>query len=68
MVCIDQLICVFPIGLQTGKCNRFFACNLIEDLHDQVIQFLDQLSAQPGGVDWEQWRVQVQQMYANRRE
>jgi hypothetical protein len=67
MVCIDQLIHAFHIGLQTGNFNRSFANNLIEGSHDQVIEFLDQLSAQPGGVDKEQWRDQVQQMYANRR-
>lgn len=67
MVCIDQLIHAFHISLQTGRFNRSIANNLIEGSHDQVIAFLDQLSAGPGRVDKEQWRTQVKSMYANRR-
>ena len=67
MVCIDQLIHAFHISLRTGKFNRSMANNLIEGSHDQVVEFLDQLSAQPGGVDKEQWRLEVRRMYANRR-
>jgi hypothetical protein len=68
MVCIDQLIHAFHIGLETGRLNRSFANNLIEGSHDQVVAFLDQLSARPGGVDKEQWRAGIKQMYANRRD
>ena len=67
MVCIDQLIHAFHISLRTGKFNRSMANNLIEGSHDQVVEFLDQLSARPGGVDKEQWRLEVRRMYANRR-
>lgn len=67
MVCIDQLIHSFHISLQTGKLNRSFANNLIEGLHDQVVEFLDRLSANPGGVDKEQWRKEINSMYKTRR-
>lgn len=67
MVCIDQLIHSFHIGLQTGRFSRSFANNLIEGSHDQVVEFLDQLSARPGGVDKDQWRAEVELMYKNRR-
>ena len=67
MVCIDQLIHAFHISLQTGQLNRSVANNLIEGSHDQVVEFLDQLSAKPGGVDKDQWRTQVNQMYNTRR-
>ena len=67
MVCIDQLIHAFHISLQTGRFNRSIANNLIEGSHDQVLAFLDGLSARPGGVEKEQWREKVEQMYANRR-
>jgi hypothetical protein len=67
MVCIDQLIHAFHISLQSGKLNRSFANNLIEGSHDQVVEFLDQLSAVPGGVDKEQWRQEVSSMYKRRR-
>jgi uncharacterized membrane protein YqhA len=32
-----------------------------------AIKFLHQLLAQPGGVDQDPWRLQVQQMYADLR-
>lgn len=67
MVCIDQLIHSFHISLQTGKTTRSFANNLIEGSHDQVVEFLDRLSAKPGGVDKDQWRIEVQRMYDTRR-
>lgn len=67
MVCIDQLIHSFHISLQTGKLNRSFANNLIEGSHDQVVEFLDRLSARPGGVDKEQWRASIVKMYKRRR-
>lgn len=67
MICIDQLIHSFHISLQTGKLNRSFANNLIEGSHDQVVEFLDRLSAKPGGVDKEQWRKEIDSMYKNRR-
>ena len=67
MVCIDQLIHSFHISLQTGKVNRSVANNLIEGSHDQVVAFLDQLSAKTDGVDKEQWRVEINKMYDTRR-
>lgn len=67
MICIDQLIHAFHIGLQTGRFNRSFANNLIEGSHDQVVELLDALSTGPGRVDKEQWRAEVKQMYNNRR-
>ena len=67
MVCIDQLIHSFHISLQTGKFNRSFANNLIEGSHDQVVAFLDRLSARTGGVDKEQWRAEIKSMYKTRR-
>lgn len=67
MVCIDQLIHSFHISLRTGKASRSFANNLIEGSHDQVVEFLDRLSARPGGVDKDQWRAQVNRMYNTRR-
>jgi hypothetical protein len=68
MVCIDQLIHSFHISLRTGKAGRSFANNLIEGSHDQVVEFLDRLSAQNGGVDKEQWRIEVTNMYNRRRD
>lgn len=67
MVCIDQLIHSFHISLQTGKLNRSFANNLIEGSHDQVVEFLDRLSAKSGGVDKEEWRKEIRGMYKTRR-
>jgi hypothetical protein len=67
MVCIDQLIHSFHISLRTGKLNRSFANNLIEGSHDQVVEFLDQLSALPGGVDKDQWRREIRRMYKTRQ-
>lgn len=67
MVCIDQLIHSFHISLRTGKATRSFANNLIEGSHDQVIEFLDRLSAKTGGVDKDQWRTEVNNMYSLRR-
>lgn len=67
MVCIDQLIHSFHISLQTGRLNRSFANNLIEGSHDQVVDFLDRLSAITGGVDKDQWREEVKSMYTTRQ-
>ena len=67
MVCIDQLIHSFHISLRTGKVARSFANNLIEGSHDQVVEFLDRLSARPGGVDKDQWRAEISRMYKTRR-
>jgi hypothetical protein len=67
MVCIDQLIHSFHISLQTGKLNRSFANNLIEGSHEQVVEFLDRLSAITGGVDKDQWRAEVKRMYNTRQ-
>ena len=67
MLCIDQLIHSFHISLQTGKLNRSFANNLIEGSHDQVVEFLDRLSAKPGGVDKDEWRKGINSMYKTRR-
>jgi hypothetical protein len=66
MLCIDQLIHSFHISLQTGKFNRSFANNLIEGSHEQVVEFLDRLSARTDGVDKEQWRANVKDMYKTR--
>lgn len=67
MVCIDQLIHSFHISLRTGRPSRSFANNLIEGSHDQVVEFLDRLSARSGGVDKEQWRREIDTMYRTRR-
>jgi hypothetical protein len=67
MVCIDQLIHSFHISLRTGKTTRSFANNLIEGSHDQVVEFLDRLSAKTGGVDKDQWRLEINNMYKTRR-
>jgi hypothetical protein len=67
MVCIDQLIHSFHISLRTGKTTRSFANNLIEGSHDQVIELLDRLFAKPGGVDKEQWRIEIKNMYDTRQ-
>ena len=67
MVCIDQLIHSFHISLRTGKSTRSFANNLIEGSHDQVVEFLDRLSAKPDGVDKDQWRTKISSMYKTRR-
>ncbi len=67
MVCIDQLIHSFHISLLTGKAGRSFANNLIEGSRDQVVEFLDRLSAQEGGVNKEQWRTEISSMYRRRR-
>jgi hypothetical protein len=66
-VCIDRWIQSFHISLRTGKATRPFANNLIEDSHDQVVEFLDRLSAKPGGVDKDQWRAEIDSMYKTRR-
>jgi hypothetical protein len=66
MVCIDQLIHSFHISLRTGVFNRSFANNLIEGSHEQVIEFLDRLSAKNGGVDKDQWRADVDRMLKRR--
>ena len=66
MVCIDQLIHTFHSPVP-GKLNRSFANNLIEGSHDQVVELLDGLSARPDGVDKEEWRANIQRMYARRR-
>jgi hypothetical protein len=67
MVCIDQLIHSFHISLRTGKAGRSFANNLIEGSHDQVVEFLDRLSAKTGGVDKDQWRAEIDSMFNRRR-
>ena len=67
MVCIDQLIHSFHISLRTGKATRSFANNLIEGSHDQVVEFLDRLSAKTECVDKNQWRAEVDRMYRTRR-
>jgi hypothetical protein len=67
MVCIDQLIHSFHISLRTGKSSRSFANNLIDGTHDQVVEFLDRLSARSDGVDKVSWRAEVDAMYTRRR-
>jgi hypothetical protein len=67
MVCIDQLIHAFHISLRTGKAGRSFANNLIEGSHKQVVDLLDRLFARPGGVDKQQWRAEVDEMFRLRR-
>ena len=67
MVYIDQLIHSFHISLRTGKTTRSFANNLIEGSHDQVVAFLDRLSAKTGGVDKDQWRAEIKNMYNTRQ-
>jgi hypothetical protein len=67
MVCIDQLIHSFHISLRTGKAGRSFANNLIEGSHDQVVEFLDRLSAKTGGVDKDQWHAEIDSMFNRRR-
>jgi hypothetical protein len=67
MLCVDQLIHLFHISLRTGKLNRSFANNLIEGPHDQVVEFLDRLSAKTDGVDKDQWRAEIKSMYKTRR-
>jgi hypothetical protein len=67
MVCIDRLIHAFHLSLRTGKAGRSFANNLIEGSHKQVVEFLDQLSARPDGVDKDQWREEVGRMFLRRR-
>ncbi|HEX5838542.1 MAG TPA: hypothetical protein VFY26_11980 [Anaerolineales bacterium] len=67
MVCIDQLIHSFHISLRTGRPSRSFANNLIEGSHDQVVEFLDRLSAGSSRVDKDQWRREIDSMYRTRR-
>ncbi|MBN1373437.1 MAG: hypothetical protein JW987_15980 [Anaerolineaceae bacterium] len=67
MVCIDQLIHAFHISLRDGQLNRSFANNLIEGSHQQVVEFLDGLSALPGGVDKTEWRDHVKTMFKRRK-
>ena len=67
MLCIDQLIHSFHLSLWSGKAGRSFANNLIEGSHDQVVEFLDRLSGRPGGVDKEEWRLEIERMYGRRR-
>ena len=67
MLCIDQLIHAFHISLLDGNAGRSFANNLIEGSHEQVVDFLNQLSSLPGGVNKDQWRVDVEKMYRRRR-
>lgn len=67
MVCIDQLIHAFHISLRDGQLSRSFANNLIEGTHQQVVEFLDGLSALPGGVDKSEWREHVETMFKRRR-
>jgi hypothetical protein len=61
------LIHAFHISLRTGQYNRSFANNLIEGSHQQVVDFLDRLSAKSGGVDKDEWRGKVAQMFRRRR-
>lgn len=68
MVCIDQLIHSFHTSRRTGKSTRSFANNLIEGSHDQVVEFLDRLSAKPDGVNKDEWRMEVERMYRTRRD
>ncbi len=67
MLCIDQLIHAFHISLRTGKAGRSFANNLIEGSHEQVVELLDRLSARPEGVDKDQWRAEIDNMFKRRR-
>ena len=67
MVCIDQLIHAFHIGLKTGQPGRSFANNLIEGSHVQVIALLDRLFEKSGGVDKDRWRASVEEMFKRRR-
>jgi len=67
MLCIDQLIHAFHIGLLTHKAGRSFANNLIEGSHDQVVELLDRLFAKPDGVDKDEWRKEIGKMYDRRR-
>jgi hypothetical protein len=67
MLCIDQLIHAFHISLRDGKAGRSFANNLIEGSHAQVVDLLDRLFELPGGVDKEQWRTGVNEMWRRRR-
>ncbi len=66
MVCIDQLIHSFHISLRTGKTTRSFANNLIEGSHEQVVEFLDRLSAKAGGIDKDEWRAEIDSMFKRR--
>ena len=67
MICIDQLIHSFHISLRTGKATRSFGNNLIEGSHEQVVEFLDRLSARPDGVNKDRWRTEVNHMLRRRR-
>jgi hypothetical protein len=67
MVSIDQLIHSFHVSLRTGKVSRSFANNLIEGSHEQVVEFLDHLSAKNNGVDKDQWRAKINAMFQTRR-
>jgi hypothetical protein len=66
-VCIDQLIHSFHVSLRTGKATRSFGNNLIEGSHEEVVAFLDELSARPGGADKDGWRAEVKRMFDLRR-
>jgi len=67
MVCIDQLIHAFHVSLRDGEAGRSFANNLIEGSHKQVVELLDRLFSLPGGVNKEQWRAEVNEMWKRRR-
>jgi hypothetical protein len=66
MVLIDRLIHSFHWGLKEHLPARSVANNLIEGDHDQVVEFLDELS----GLDKEHnasWRETMQQMMRRRK-
>jgi hypothetical protein len=66
MLLIDKLIHSFHWSLKESLPARSAANNLIEGEHDQVIEFLDQLS----GVDLDRkdrWRATMQQMMHRRK-
>jgi hypothetical protein len=66
MVLIDQLIHSFHWSLHEKLPARSAANNLIEGEHDQVVEFLDQLT----GIDQAlkaQWRQTMQQMIKRRK-
>ena len=67
MLYIDQLIHSFHISLRTGKVSRSFANNLIEGSHEQVVEFLDRLSAKTSQVDKALWRAEIKSMFNRRR-
>lgn len=67
MLCIDQLIHAFHIGLTSDEGHRAAANNLIEGSHEQVVELLDRLYEKEGGVDKAKWRAEINAMYTRRR-